>query len=254
MAVRPPSPLVVRTAAAAVLAGGMLAAGAAPALAVGPAAPAPHSALAPAPTTVTVTGDGMSTAAPDIAILHIGVETTEKTAQQAIAAQNKAADALLAAVRKQGIAEKDIRTESLNVSAVTQHDPNGTSKVTGYQAGQVFSVRVRDIDKTGAVLQNVMDAAGDAGRIHSVAFDVSDTGKLRERARTAAHMDAHAKAAQYAKLSGMKLGRLVSVNEGDSGMPRPLALPAVQFDKEGVPVAPGEVEDRITVTEVYELR
>ncbi|MER7174474.1 SIMPL domain-containing protein [Streptomyces mesophilus] len=254
MAVRTPSPLVVRAAAAAVLAGGMLTAGAVPALAAEPAAPAPHSAPAPAPTLVTVTGDGQSTAAPDIAVLHIGVENTAKTAQQALAAQNKAADAMLAAVRKAGVAEKDVRTESLNVSAVTQHEPNGASKVTGYQAGQVFSVRVREIDKAGSVLQEVMDAAGDAGRIHSVAFDVADTRKLRERARTAAHRDAHAKAAQYAELSGMKLGRLVSVNEGDSGMPRPVALPAVQFDKEGVPVAPGEIEDRITVTEVYELR
>ncbi|MBC9713677.1 SIMPL domain-containing protein [Streptomyces sp. TRM66268-LWL] len=254
MAVRTPSPFVVRTAAAAVLAGGMLAAGGAPALAAGPAAPAPHSALAPAPTTVTVTGDGQSSAAPDIAVLHIGVESTAKTAQQALAAQNRAADAMLAAVRKAGVADKDVRTESLNVSAVTQHEPNGASKVTGYQAGQVFSVKVREIEKTGSVLQSVMDAAGDAGRIHSVAFDVADTGKLRERARTAAHMDARAKAEQYAKLSGMRLGRLVSVNEGDSGVPRPVALPAVQFDKEGVPVAPGEIEDRITVTEVYELR
>ncbi|SDJ48762.1 SIMPL domain-containing protein [Streptomyces indicus] len=255
MAVRPSSPLAVRTAAAALLAGGMLAAGAAPALAAEPAAAsAPQRAAAPAPTTVTVTGDGQATAKPDIAILHIGVETTAKTAQAALTAQNKASEAMLDAVRKQGVEERDIRTESLNVSAVTQHDPDGGSKVTGYQAGQVFSVRVRDIDKTGVVLQDVMDAAGDAGRIHSVAFDVADTGGLRERARSAAHRDAHAKAAQYAKLSGMKLGRLVSVNEGDSGAPRPVALPAVQFDKEGVPVAPGEVEDRVSVTEVYELR
>ncbi|MDG4866106.1 SIMPL domain-containing protein, partial [Streptomyces sp. T-3] len=204
--------------------------------------------------TVTVTGEGRATAVPDTAVVTVGVEVIKPTAQEALKAQNAAADALLAAAKKEGLAERDVRTESLSLSAVNEHNPtNGTNKITGYQAGQVFSLKVRDIKRTGAVIQSVMDASGDAGRIHSVAFDVADTSRLRSAARRSAHLDAHEKAVQYARLSGCKLGRLVSLNEGESGRPRPVAMPAVAFDKEGVPVSPGEVEDQVTVTAVYEL-
>ncbi|MFC7303612.1 SIMPL domain-containing protein [Streptomyces monticola] len=250
----------LRPLAVAVLAGGLLTAAAVPAVAapaagtVSAGASAPAPAVAPEPATVTVTGEGSASAAPDMAVITAGVEVRRPSPQEALTAQNAAADRLLAAVRKQGVADRDVRTENLSLSAVTEQPPNATAKVTEYQAGQVFSIRVRDIKKTGPVIQKLMDAAGDAGRIHSVAFDVAKPGKLRAEARRAAHEDARDKAEQHARLSGRKLGRLLSLNEGDSGRPRPVAMPAVAFDKEGVPVAPGEVEDNITVTAEFEMK
>lgn len=214
----------------------------------------PGGIAAPSPSTVTVTGQGTATAAPDLAIVGAGVEVTAKTSKQALAAQSAASNALLDAVRAHGVQERDIRTESLSLSPVYE-DHGGVSQLTGYQAAQSFALKVRDIAATGAVLQAITDATGDAGRIHSVAFDIADPAPLHARARVAAYEDAHAKAFQYARLGGHRLGRLVSLTDDGSGESRPVPIATAAFDQAGtnVPVAPGETRDTITVTAVYEL-
>ncbi|MFI9567102.1 SIMPL domain-containing protein [Streptomyces rishiriensis] len=214
--------------------------------------PAPSPALAQAPATVTVTGEGSASAPPDVAVVDAGVETSAKTSQSALDAQNRAAAALLAAVRAQGVAERDIHTRSVTLTPL--HDyTGGAPRLTGYQAAQSFTVKVREVARTGAVLQAVTDAAGDAARVDSVVFDVSDPAPLQARAREAAHADARAKAEQYARLSGRRLGALVSLSEDASTYPRP-ASPAGETSGAGAtPVAPGEIRAGATVTAVYEL-
>ncbi|MEV5610823.1 SIMPL domain-containing protein [Streptomyces sp. NPDC052225] len=225
--------------------------------AAAPQAPAAVGAQAPRPATLTVTGEGRAAAAPDMATVTAGVEVSGASAKEALAAQSRAADALLDAVREAGIADRDVRTEALALSAVYADgpEPGSAPKLTGYQASQAFSVKIRDLKRTGAVIQAMSDASGDAIRLHGVTFDVADPSALRAEARKAAHADAHAKAVQYAELTGHKLGRLVSLDEGAGGRPRPVAVSAVAFDAmEKVPVAPGEIEDEVTLTAVYELR
>ncbi|MGW7412584.1 SIMPL domain-containing protein, partial [Streptomyces sp. NPDC054863] len=203
--------------------------------------------------TVTVTGSGAATAAPDLAIVNVGVEATRPTAKQALAAQSAAAKALLAAVKAQGVADRDVRTESLSLNAVHSYE-NGVAKLTGYQASQSFSVKVRALSRTGAVIQAAMDAAGEAGRISGVTFDVADPAALRAVARKAAFEDARSKAAQHARLSGRELGRLISIVESDAGRPTPVDVPpGAAADEPSVPVAPGQIQDEVTVTAVYEL-
>ncbi|MFJ3669952.1 SIMPL domain-containing protein [Streptomyces sp. NPDC090106] len=212
-------------------------------------------AQAPAPATVTVTGNGSATGAADIALVNAGVEVTAKTTTAALSAQSKAAGRLLDAVRGQGIAEKDIRTDSVSLSPVYDYQ-DGASTLKGYQAAQSFTVKVREVAATGALLEAVVKATGNAGRVNSVTFDLEDRSPLQARARKAAHDDAHAKAAQYARLSGHRLGRLVSLAESDTGYFAP--APPVAADEPagggaGVPVAPGEIRATSTITAVYEL-
>ncbi|MFE1548000.1 SIMPL domain-containing protein [Streptomyces sp. NPDC058718] len=243
-----------RLLAATAVLGGLLAGTAAPALAAAPERAALRTAArAPAPATVSVTGTGRAAAAPDLAILSVGVEATRKTAKEAMAAQSAAAEALLGVLRKQEIADRDIRTDSLSLSPVYTQNAEGESKVTGYQAGQSFSVKVRDLDRTGQVIGAVNEATGDAGRINGVVFDVADPSALRVKAREAAFQDAYDKAAQHARLSGHRLGRLVSLSEGDSVRPGHGALPSMPADEPGVPLAPGEIEEQVTVSAVFEL-
>ncbi|MEU2286587.1 SIMPL domain-containing protein [Streptomyces sp. NPDC013178] len=218
-----------------------------------PARPVAALPAAPSPATLTVTGEGSASADPDLAIVGAGVETIAPTPGTALDAQTRAADALLGAVRAQGVADRDIRTE--NVSLMPVHDSSdGTSRLKGYQAAQSFVVQVREVTRTGAVLQAIAEATGEAGRITSVAFDVSDPAPLQDRARRAAHDDAHAKAEQYARLSGHRLGRLVSLSEDAVGHPRPVPQTAEAAGLgAGVPVAPGMIRATATVTAVYEL-
>ncbi|MFJ9428283.1 SIMPL domain-containing protein [Streptomyces sp. NPDC101490] len=251
---RPSAARTARLLAATAVLGGLLAAPAAPALAATPERSVPR-ATAPAetPATVSVTGNGRAAAAPDLAILSVGVEATRKTAKEAMAAQSKASEALLDVLRRQGIEQRDIRTDSLSLAPVYTQNTEGESKVTGYQAGQTFSVKVRDIDRTGHVIGVVNDATGEEGRINGVVFDVADPTSLRVKAREAAYRDAHDKAEQHARLSGHRLGRLVSLSEGESVRPGPGAAPGMSADEPSVPLAPGEIEEQITVSAVFEL-
>ncbi|GAB7105939.1 SIMPL domain-containing protein [Streptomyces phaeofaciens JCM 4814] len=225
---------------------------AAPAATALPAHPA-ASRVAPTPATVTVTGEGSATAHPDLAVVAAAVEASGPTSQAALDAQNKAAAALLSAVRAQGVAERDVRTDHLSLHPVYD-EAGGSSRLKGYQAAQAFSVKVREVERTGAVLQAVTDATGAAGRISSVVFEVSDPVPLQARAREAAHDDARARAEQFARLSGQELGRLVSLSEDSVGYPRPMSQASdISAAAGGVPVAPGEIRATVTVTAVYEL-
>ncbi|MFD9885700.1 SIMPL domain-containing protein [Streptomyces alboflavus] len=232
-----------------------------------PPAPAPAHAQAPAvadsrddptptPSTVTVTGTGSASAVPDLAVVGMAVEVTAPTAEKALAAQHAAANALLGALRGQQVAERDVRTDSLELSAVYEDGGGGgTSKLTGYRAAQSFSVKVREPRRTGRVIKAAVAAAGDAVRVNGVTFDLADARPLRAKAREAAHADARSKAEHYAALTGRELGRLVSLTEAESGNPRPLTVSPSAFAKqEGVPVAPGEIQDSVSVVAVYELQ
>ncbi|WP_435973122.1 SIMPL domain-containing protein [Streptomyces sp. Qhu_M48] len=256
MTIRRPS-AAARTArllAATAVLGGLLAGTSAPALAAAPERTAPRTAgRAEEPATVSVSGSGRAAAAPDLAIVAVGVEASRRTAKEAMAAQSTAAKSLLDVLRGQGIAERDIRTDSLSLSPVYTQNTAGESKVTAYQAGQSFSVKVRDLDRTGQVIGAVNDTTGDAGRVNGVVFDVADPSALRVKAREAAYRDAYDKAAQHARLSGHRLGRLVSLSEGESVRPGPGAAPGISADEASVPLAPGEIEEQVTVSAVFEL-
>ncbi|MET9378722.1 SIMPL domain-containing protein [Streptomyces sp. NPDC002992] len=228
--------------------------GVAPALALTPGSAAPATAAtATAPATITVTGTGRASAEPDLAVLSVGVEVTRKTAKDAVAAQRTAGEALLAALRKHSVADRDIRTHSLSLSPVYTQTANQEAKVTGYQAAQHFTVKVREVDRAGQVVGAVTDATGDAGRVNGVSFDVADPSALRATAREIAHKDAYDKAAQHARLSGHRLGRLVSLTEGESVRPGPGTATGMPADAPEVPLAPGEIEEQVTVTAVYQL-
>lgn len=212
-------------------------------------------AQATEPGTVAVSGHGETSAVPDLAVVGIGVEVRKPTAAEAVDAHAITAEALQGAMRAQGVSDRDIRTEGMWLSPIYEYDESGSSHLAGFQAGQAFSVKVRDVTRAGKVLRAAVDAVGDAGRINGVTFDVEDRAALRHRARAAAFRDARAKAAHYAQLSGQRLGDLVSVNEAaSSGAPPVPVLSSQVADGVPVPVAPGEIKEEIDVDVVYQLR
>ncbi|MFD9245315.1 SIMPL domain-containing protein [Streptomyces sp. NPDC059556] len=250
---RPSAARTARLLAATAVLGGLLAGTVAPALAAVPERSAPRAGRAGGPPTGTGTAHRPAPPAPPHGLHSRRVEATRRTAKEAMAAQNTAAEALLAVLDKQGIAERDIRTDSLSLSPVYTQNTAGESKVTGYQAGQSFSVKVRQIDRAGQVIGAINDTTGDSVRINGVVFDVADPSALRVKAREAAYRDAYDKAAQHARLSGHQLGRLVSLSEGESARPGPGAAPGIAHDEASVPLAPGEIEEQVTVSAVFEL-
>jgi len=208
-------------------------------------------ALAPAQAAeklVTVTGEATVAVAPDTAMIRLGVSTQEKTAREASEANAKQMTAVLAAIKDTGVADRDIQTSRLSLQP--QYDPNksGTARLTGFQASNQVTVRIRDIDKLPTVLDRAITAG--ANEMSGIEFVVSEQSKLLDQARDDAIADARRKADLYAKAAGAKLGRVVSITEeGSAPPPRP-----IQALRAGaVPIAPGEQTLRAIVTVSYEL-
>lgn len=155
----------VRTAqslTAAFIAAGLLMAGTVPAT----AATAPTSA----PTSDAVTGE-VRAAAPQMAIIGMTIEVVKPSAQGALAAQSAATRAVLDAVRRQGVHDRDIRTERVSLVPVYEYSDDGTSKLIGYQASETLSVTVRNAENTDAVVEAATDAGGGAIHIDGVVVE-----------------------------------------------------------------------------------
>ncbi len=197
---------------------------------------------------VTVTGEATIAVAPDTAMMRIGVSSQDKTAREASETNAKQMTAVLNAIKGAGVGDRDIQTSRLSLQP--QYDPNkgGTARLTGFQASNQVTVRIRDIDK----LPNVLDRAIAAGanEMSGIEFVVSEQSKLLDQARDDAIADARRKAELYAKAAGAKLGHVVSITEeGSAPPPRPM-----QAMRAGaVPIAPGEQTLRAMVTVSYEL-
>ena len=198
---------------------------------------------------VTVTGEATVAVPPDSAVIRIGVSSLEKTAREAGEANAKQMTAVLTTVKASGIAERDIQTSRLSLQP--QYDPNkgGTARLTGFQANNQVTIRIRDIDNLPTVLDRAI-AAG-ANEMSGIEFVVSDQSKLLDQARDDAIADARRKAELYAKAVGAKLGKVMSISEEGLAPPQPRPMQAVRAG--AVPVAPGEQTLRAIVSVTYEL-
>ncbi|GAA3844417.1 SIMPL domain-containing protein [Sphaerisporangium flaviroseum] len=224
-----------------------------PALAVaGSSTPASPAATAtPAPPSGTamselaeaaVSGRGSVRATPDVMHLNVGVEVRREKAGEAFAAVKAAAHKLTEVLLAAGVAGSDLRTNDLSLGAEYEKYP----KVVGYRASQGAEVLVRDLSKADAIVDAVA-AVGEEVRLNGISFQVSKVAALVRAAREAAYKDALAKARQYAKLTGRRLGRIVKLEEdGDSSPSRFAAA-------EKTSINPGQGSISVAIRAVYEL-
>jgi uncharacterized protein YggE len=209
-----------------------------------------------APATIVVTGEGKMSAAPDIAQLSFGVTTgPQASAKVAMTRLTDSMSAVLAAVRKEGIAEKDITTQALSLNP--QYDWNdGRQTLRGYEAMQTLLVKVRDLDKVGEVLSAATSAG--ANQAGGVSFIIDDPEKGRREAREKAIEQAKEKAKVLASQLGMSLGKVKGFSEGGGVMPpMPMMARAEMMggamDK-AIEIPVGEQDVNVQVTITYELK
>jgi uncharacterized protein YggE len=217
-------------------------------IAVAALAPLPANAAEKLDRLVTVTGESTVTAAPDAAVIRVGVSSQGKTARAASDANAKEMTAVLAAINQAGIADRDIQTSWLSLQP--QYDPSkgGAARLIGFQANNQVTVKIRDIGKLPAVLDRAI-AAG-ANEMSGIEFVVSEQSKLLDKARAAAIADAYRKAELYANAAGMKVGRVAAIAEEGAAPPSPVFR---TMRAAASPIAPGEQTLRAVVTVSYEL-
>jgi hypothetical protein len=211
------------------------------------------------PVTISVSGEGKVSAAPDIAQLTFGVQTGRKaTAAEAMALLKEDMDNIMEAVKKAGIEEKDIATEQFYLNPEYDWD-EGRQIPRGFQAQETLRVKVRDLDKVSAVL-GAATAAG-ANQAGNVSYTIDDPEVLRAEAREEAIAQAKEKALALAKDLGMRLGKIKGFNEGGGVIPpMPYARAAMETAAEdsaagmAVPLPAGEQDVTAYVTLTYELK
>jgi uncharacterized protein YggE len=206
------------------------------------------------PPTLNVTGTGEVSVAPDMATLRIGVETRGDSAAAAVAANNEAAQAVIAAIKGNGVADKDIQTSNFSVSPVydeTSYQRPGGPRIIGYQATNQVAARVRDLDRLPGLLDATVGSG--ANRIDGLEFGLADDTAAADEARRLAVEDARRKAEVYAEAAGVRLGPVRSIGEGGGG-PIPYYDRAMRAEAAAaVPIERGQTTVAASVHIVWEI-
>ena len=206
----------------------------------------------PGPRTISVAGTGQARAAPDLAMVTLGVQTQDANIGVAVRQNNQQAEAVREAILEAGVAPEDVQTASFNVSQQQRVDEfgNPTGEVL-YTVNNTVSVRLRNLDALGDLLEAALDQG--ATSVNGVTFSVEDPSDALSRARQEAVEDARAHADQLASASGASLGRVLSISEtGPAPIPRVEAAP-LERAAAGVPISPGTLEFQVQVFIVYEI-
>jgi uncharacterized protein len=199
---------------------------------------------------VTVVGSGEVQGTPDTGTINASIVFQAPDAVTATNQTNEKMGQVIDAVKAQGVKPEDISTVQVEVSP--QYGDN--SAITGYQATNSISVKLRDINASGPTVAAIQTTGGNNARINSVNFSIDDASKLVKDARSKAFADAKARADQYAQLSGSTLGQVLSISEtGGDSTPPPTPMPRALEAASAPPLQPGQQTVSFSVTVVWEL-
>ena len=214
---------------------------------------------------ILVTGEGHLSVEPDLAMVYIGIEAQSEAVSQARTDAAEAMSRVAAAVRARGLSDADIQTVSFDIRPEYRYEEieqDGSyvarRKFVGYVVSNFASIKVRDLDAVGPVIDDVAEAGGDLARIDGVSFTVEDPNPFMEELRREAFEEAKAKAEQLADLAGVRLGQAQSISESvasDGLTGTTFGLREFAFlDSESItPISGGETELRLTVIARFDI-
>jgi hypothetical protein len=165
---------------------------------------------------IWVTGSGTATGPRDECVITVGSEVRRPSAAGALAASAESLEQMRTVLVDSGVPESGLSTSAVSLTPVYDQYPT----VAGFQAAVQLTATTRDIGSVGALLTAVVEAGGDAARVHDVSFRHGDPTGLMVRAREAAWADALSRASQLAALAGRELGDALAIDE-TVGRPRP---------------------------------
>jgi len=207
---------------------------------------------------VNVTGTGKTTVVPDTVRLSANVNTVAASSSAALSATSKSATTFRQTLTSSGVLAKYIQTQTLTVTPNYTYSPNGTSKISGYQASQTFSVVIRNATNAGSIVSAAQNAVGNSLQINGVNAYVFDESAAEATARAQAIAIAKAKAQSYATLAGAKLGAINTIDESiQNSFPQPLMASSMNKAATPGPTAQidlGQQDVTVTVTTQWALK
>ncbi|HVB50668.1 MAG TPA: SIMPL domain-containing protein [Acidimicrobiales bacterium] len=203
--------------------------------------------------TITVTGSGTVSGAPNTMSFQIGVQTVASSAQGALDTNNYRVSALEKSLEKNGVIKKNMQTSGLNIYQNT----NNYGTVTGYTVDDNLNVSTHDLKKAGAALDAAAHAVGNGIQLSGVTFSISNQSKLLASARARAVKNAHTEAVQIAKGGGTTVESIVKIvdqeNAASTGVVYSYGAFAASAPKSSVPIEAGKQSVNVTVTVIYSL-
>jgi hypothetical protein len=195
---------------------------------------------------LTVSGSAAVRTVPDRASFTFGVQSEGRTASQALAANAAEARRMIDAIKGAGVAAADIQTTQVSLQPRTSDDGQ---TILGYTAVNSVIATIRDLDRTGAVIDAAVNAG--ANQVFGPGLTRSDQDALYRQALRAAFADARAKARELAEAAGASVGRPLAIQE--SGGPIPVLEARAADTVQATPIEPGTQEIQATVTVTFAL-
>lgn len=205
-------------------------------------------------TRLDVTATGEVSRAPDVAIISAGVVTRSATASGALQENSARMERVIAALRRAGVAERDIQTSSINLNPEYRYQENQPPQLVAYSASNQVTIRFRDIRNSGRILDSLV--AEGANQINGPTMTIDEPRAALDEARSNAVAAGRAKAELYARALGKRVARVISISEsGGQYAPPPMPMAersmAVSADTK---IEPGEQKLQVSLAMVFELQ
>ncbi|MGY0504084.1 SIMPL domain-containing protein [Luteimonas sp. e5] len=206
-------------------------------------------------TLLSVSAEASAKRVPDVATISTGVVTRAADTSTAMNQNAEQMSKVMAALKQAGIPERDIRTSGISLNPDYRYRENEPAQIVGYQARNTVSVKVRDIRKLGRIIDTLV--AQGANEINGPSFEIDKPDEAYDEARRAALEKAQARAEMYAKTLGLRVRRIVSIDESSGGYRPPVpmmrAMDSAVAAQAETAVAPGESSLSVTLNLVFEL-
>jgi hypothetical protein len=224
------------------------------------------SPLGPNSALLSVSAEGQSRREPDLALFSAGVVTQADTAAEALAANSRRMERVVAALKAAGIAERDIQTSAISLQPrYTNPEPprpydGGVQqpeapRIVGYEAHNNVQVRVRRLDRMGRIIDTLVSEG--ANQVNGPSFTLDEPSSALDEARTEAVANARKRAELYARAAGMRVARILTISEGGGYYPMQesfaIGRAAMAPPAPPTPVAPGELTLGVSVSVQFEL-
>lgn len=207
--------------------------------------------------TITITGEGKVTAIPDIAQISLGLRTESKTVAVAQRENTDKMNNIISTLGKLGVDKEDIKTSNYNIFPRYDYIRDKGQILRGYEVSQSVIVKIRNLESVGEVIEAVGSLG--ANNVSGLNFTIDEPEELRQQARIKALENATEKAKTLAKVAGVKIGKLVSFNEG-GGAPPPVFRAYATLEAAGIEggapapdIEPGSQDIVVNVTVTYEV-
>lgn len=198
---------------------------------------------------ISVSATGTTMVVPDAVRINTTVSILSKSSKDALAAASTTATGVRKALAANKVATKDYATQSVTVNPEYSYPQDGTAPVlNGYRATQSFEITVRAAATAGAVVDALVAAGGDNLLISGVSPFILNEDKGTDIARGLAVKNAKVKAASYAKLLGIKLGKVIYLDEGSTPSVYPVFTTMAKADASATQIDLGQQKVTVSVT------